>query len=736
MCVALRTVKSVPAPLRGLTPKARSLVSLLAIAGLGVLLAVMFLLQASLSDIAAKSDQLEGERSHELVDAALQGLLGRVGAMATDNSAWDAAVTATYGARVDTRWADENWGPGAEDAKPYDGIYVLDQNASLLWGTFKGQRLRAGSSGFLGQGFHTLLAKERANIDQGRTSYTGLTLTPEGLAIVAVAQIHPAKGPFAKLGVSRRYIVMTRHLTPAVVAALGQSLKLEDFHLAASRPRVGPAFDLKDSTGKVVGQFHWVSLRSGEVAVGAGRVEADQVVLLVGGLVIMLMAFAGYAIHRLATSEREARQVSLTDPLSQLPNRRALYQRLADISRQAGSRQVSIVFVDLDGFKHINDVHGHTVGDELIRALAEQMTAVLPAEAMLVRMGGDEFALLSAGPLSDKMAESFSRQVLQSLASPVRLGERLLKPGASLGIATADLTHTPLEEVLRRADVAMYHAKETGKGRLVVYDPSLDQERVNREAIESGIRAGLDRDEFDVVYQPIVDARTHAMTGVEALIRWPRRPEGPLAPDVFIPIAEESGLIQALGLFVLDRACRDLTHIRDLRLSVNVSPVQFRNLDFELQVVDILARTGFPTQRLELELTEGYLVENPDRAIAVITKLHALGVQFALDDFGTGYSSIGYLKRFQFDRIKIDKSLASVIDCDPQAGALVSGTIHIARALSMAVTAEGVESEVVAKALRLAGCTCLQGYYFGKPGALDKSGMLVNARDAQTVRSG
>ena len=261
----------------------------------------------------------------------------------------------------------------------------------------------------------------------------------------------------------------------------------------------------------------------------------------------------------------------------------------------------------------------------------------------------------------------------------------------------------------------MYHSKITGKGRITHYDAELNSAREYQVAIENDIRHGLENNEFEVWYQPIVCARTQVMIGVEALVRWPRRKKGELMPDAFIAVAETSGLIYALGQFVLARACHDLLAHNDLKLSVNISPAQFRDPEFENKVSSVLKSSGFPPSRLQLEVTETYVLEKPERARAAIANLKALGTAVALDDFGTGYSSIGYLRRFNFDTIKIDKSLAGLVDDDDQAAALVGGTIRIASALGMTVIAEGVETERQMKLLRLAGCDQLQGFYFSEP---------------------
>jgi FOG: EAL domain len=319
------------------------------------------------------------------------------------------------------------------------------------------------------------------------------------------------------------------------------------------------------------------------------------------------------------------------------------------------------------------------------------------------------------GDRAEALAAAFAGSVLDFLNTPIRLGERTIHIGASIGIASGTLIECTTSELFRRADIAMYHSKITGKGRVTHYDAELNSVRERQLAIENQIRNGLERDEFEVWYQPIIDARSQKMSSVEALVRWPRRPGGELGPDTFITIAETSGLIYKLGQFVLHRACQDLEPFGELKLSVNISPAQFRDPEFEDKVADVLKVTRFPATRLQLEVTETYVLENPERARTAITNLRALGTAVALDDFGTGYSSIGYLRRFNFDTIKIDKSLAGLVDNDEQAAALVSGTVRIANALGMAVVAEGVENEKQMKLLRLAGCDQLQGFWFSQP---------------------
>lgn len=495
---------------------------------------------------------------------------------------------------------------------------------------------------------------------------------------------------------------------------------------------------LSVATVATVPFFIFFSLADG----GRMMPEAIMLSLVASGMVVILYKYNN-TFSKLIRSRKilrqrqletqklsdENRRIAFTDPLSGLPNRRALLSRLEEISglpREASGR-LAVVFIDLDGFKEINDFHGHQLGDQLITEVGRTLSQLRCGQAMLVRMGGDEFALLIEGENAGEEAERFSAGALERLTQAQTILGRQLQIGASIGVAVdADGTTDPFE-LLRRADTAMYAVKAHGKRGVKFYDPALDEGRLWRHQIEQEIADGLGRCEFDVVYQPIVDSRTGEAVCVEALVRWPGRPAGALSPDEFIGIAEGSGTIQALGMYVLERACRETRDVDGLRLSVNVSPTQFNNPDFCSHVQDILALTGFPPDRLQLEITERHLIDYPERASLAIDTLRDLGVRFALDDFGTGFTSIAYLQSFGFSCVKIDRSLTKRLEHDPKAGFLISGLIQMARGLDVSVVAEGVENEGLASSLRMSGCRHLQGYHFGRPGPLHK---IVESRKA------
>ena len=463
-----------------------------------------------------------------------------------------------------------------------------------------------------------------------------------------------------------------------------------------------------------------------------GRMQVEALVLLVaaGGLMWVTHRF-NRTFSELVRSQttlklrqeeaeklsEENRLIAFTDALSGLPNRRELLARL-DLLQGAsapGQGGLAIMFIDLDGFKAVNDEHGHQAGDELIRALSQRLREVCPAGAMLARVGGDEFAVILEEVEAEKAALALAELLLEEIPQPVLVDRHVLQVGASIGIAANSDPDAHPHELLRRADAAMYYAKTRGKGAVSVYNEEFDRGRQHRLEIEAQIARALEDGEFDVYYQPIVDAQTGEITAAEALVRWPGRSEGPLSPEQFIEIAEATGQIHRLGMLVLERACRDFLAMGELKLSVNVSPVQFWNPGFETKVFALLERTQFPPHRLQFEITEGYLISHPQRATAAVSAFKDAGMSVALDDFGTGFTSIHYLRTYGFSHIKIDKSLITGLSRGASGAQLVLGAVNLAGGLDMRVVAEGVETEAQAQILRASGCHELQGYLFGRP---------------------
>ncbi|MGB3807929.1 MAG: bifunctional diguanylate cyclase/phosphodiesterase [Erythrobacter sp.] len=399
------------------------------------------------------------------------------------------------------------------------------------------------------------------------------------------------------------------------------------------------------------------------------------------------------------------------DPLTALPNRRALH---ADLKRYARrSDEIALAIVSFDDFKEINDRYGHETGDDLIRMCAELLTLACDGEARCYRLTGNEFAAATHGKVAGTILEGLCRTVLQRLDRPLETATHLVPVGASVGLArTTASEQVSSSELLRRADVAQCMSKRAGKMRCTWFSESFDQQREIVREIEDELRASLMAGDFELHYQPLVDTSEGRIVAVEALIRWTRPDGRNMPPDVFVPIAEQSGIIHAMGLWVLRTALFEAARWGEITISVNLSAAQLRNPEFPIKLGEILEETGFDPARLELEVTETCLVLDPIVAERALNVIRQFGVRIALDDFGTGYASIGFLRRFRFEKLKLDRSLVIDAGQDDGSRAMMASSITLARALDMGVTAEGVETVEQAEMVRLAGCDRIQGWLY------------------------
>ncbi|WP_233996765.1 putative bifunctional diguanylate cyclase/phosphodiesterase [Porphyrobacter sp. CACIAM 03H1] len=492
------------------------------------------------------------------------------------------------------------------------------------------------------------------------------------------------------------------------------------------------------SVGLVVIPIAVASVMTGCLALAVGLSDrwavGSQGALLISAILIYAATLFFLGRSGIATI-RGLEERAHGDPLTRLPNRHALHEDIQHFSR--GDEEVALAMIDLDSFKQVNDHYGHAVGDQLIERCADLLREVCGTEARCYRLGGDEFAAVMTGKVSGTILEGICRALLERLGTPITLGHRHIAVGASIGLtrSTADL-RVPSSEMLRRADVAMDMSKRGGKMRCTWFNESFDRRRERVREIEDEIRTGITAGEFHLAYQPLVSAETKRIVAVEALLRWDRTGRDPLGPNIFIPVAEDSGLINPLGLWVLRQAVCDALRWGDITLSVNISAAQLRNAEFPIKLGEVLEETGFPPHRLELEVTETCLVLDPVVAERTLDVIRSFGVRIALDDFGTGYASIGFLRRFRFEKLKLDRSLVELAGVDDGSRAMMLSSIALARALDMGVTAEGVETEEQAELVRLAGCDQIQGwlYYRALPAEeIDRLIEAQNRNDAQVA---
>lgn len=693
---------------------------------------VTIMVLTAVGRVADYSNRLDDARSSETISGALKTLQSQLVATLDDYTAWDDAALHVYTPDGQS-WVIRNYGEASANSLLYDMSVVVDEDGNTIMAYHNGKPFNGTIDEFFGPPLKTLVDQIKGMSATGKPEIGGFIRTQVGLAVVGVSLVREKSGALPVPNSQRRYLILSRPLDAAKIQRLGETYVIAGLRLVPPSFNAAYSVLLTDPLGSSIGRMVWTSRAPGDLSYAQAQPLVIKALGLVGMFFVVLLIIGSLAGRRLRAGEAASRDAALRDRLSGLLNREGMrlgFEQLVETARAEGSN-VLFLYLDLDGFKEVNDSYGHGTGDQLIRAVAAGLTVLAPDEAVLARLGGDEFAIaFAATELNHGPALSLAERVLDFLAEPLQIGQRVIVIGASIGIASSPEGRVCHEEVVRRADLAMYKAKESGRACMACYDTALDIDREERNALELDLRDAIEDERLTVVYQPLVDADTHEMLGVEALVRWDRPGHGPVSPEVFIPVAETSGLIEALGLFVLRRACEATMGWPGLRVSVNVSPGQFRNPAFADYVRNVLKETGIAAERVTLEITEGYIIQNPQRTLKSIERLKALGVKIALDDFGSGFSSIGYLRQFGFDRIKIDKSLTMGVLEGNSARDMLQATVALARSLDIPVTAEGIETEGQGIAVRLFGCRQLQGYFFGRPMADVEIGRRLAAQRA------
>ncbi len=679
-----------------------------------------------LEGIAESVNLRDERRTEEAVRAAFESANQRLEGTIADNANWDDAVVNTTGA-IDPEWMRLTWGVGSGDVN-YDIVYVLDADGARLAAYRSGVLEPAAPDAIFGDAVFRLI-HDLKDGRQGFNTASSLLKTPYGLASVAVGPITPSSDNVILRQGRPRILLMARYMSDQVVQGMSQQFIVPGLILteaAGGKTQQGP---LHDRWGIVVASARWTAVNPGEEA---KKSYANSALFAIFALVAAMLPVSIYLACMLIKVERkeaEASRAARLDSLSGLPNRLHLGEYLEACLRTAARAPVSLAYIDLDGFKFVNDAYDHDTGDKVLKAVADILMEIADGRAFLARLGGDEFAVVVSGGSTQEIIQKLVTRMIKRVSTPLEIGERIISIGASIGVAETSNPALPAAELMRRADIAMYAAKDSGRNRYRMFEDSLDEKRARSVEVAAKLRKLVAAGTFDHAYQPLVKSSDHALSRVELLARWPANEGETYAPDVFIPVAEECGLINQLGMLLLDRAMAELSPYPSIGLSINVSPTQLVNRRLARQIRELAALHNFGLARLEIEVTESLLIKQPDVAKAVIRELRDNGIRIALDDFGAGYASLGYLRQFQFDVIKLDRSLTRRIATDVNVQNMVQGTIMIARALSAEVVAEGVENEPEARLLHLAGCTHLQGFYFGRPQAL--SDILLQQRGSQ-----
>jgi diguanylate cyclase (GGDEF)-like protein len=537
-------------------------------------------------------------------------------------------------------------------------------------------------------------------------------------AVIAAVSVGPAHEIPASIEDVAPIIMSVKFIDDAALTSIAAQLRLNNLRNVDQGPVPSGdlAYDLSGPDYNIIARFAWTPQQPGAEIVH--NVVPFIAVALIGFalLATFVLRYMRRTAAAIAAGESRLRHLAMHDPLCGLPNRIFFGERLEAVIEEVrvGSAPAAVFYIDLDHFKDVNDTLGHHVGDELIRYVTLRLSHTLRDGNLVARLGGDEFAVISSIAGGSEQMMALAQRIISAICAPYSISGQNIIIGASIGIAVIDNKCETATDVMRYADMALYRAKNEGRNRAFIYDAAMDADLSSRKLLEADLREAIESDHLRLLYQPIVNKSGETVISVEALCRWTHPTRGEIPPSEFIAIAEHSGLIIELGNWVLRRACTDSKAWPELTIAVNVSSLQFRRIDFVEVVERILTETQFDPVRLELELTESVLLGNIDTAEAAMLRLKALGVRLALDDFGTGYSSLLYLRRFPFDKLKIDRSFVRSIETAADAAAIVHAIVSLGRGLGMKVTAEGVETADQLLFLRAAGVHSMQGYRFGK----------------------
>jgi diguanylate cyclase (GGDEF)-like protein len=521
-------------------------------------------------------------------------------------------------------------------------------------------------------------------------------------------------------------VISTVFLSSGMLSKLANKLGTENLAVTASAPPDGIALQVPLSANEQPAWISWTPRTPGGSMLFRLLPALVTVLALLCAITVLVLHYVRRTAERLDHSERRATELAYRDRLTGLANRVQLIDTLTErLDRTNAAERLALILIDLDDFKDINDTLGHPTGDEVLFAMGERMTTVAGPLGMAVRFGGDEFALLVPVDTGTDDLFTICHRVIDTVRTPVSAGGQFLSVGATIGAAIAPDDASEAEQLMRRAEIALYRAKGESRGGYRLFDVSYEEILHKRSAIERELQRALTHEELAVKFQPLYAADGERIVGVEALVRWNHPERGIVPPSEFIPVAEQTGLVVKLDEWVLRRACEYAAQWPGLSLSVNLSASNFRQPHVAERLTRVLADTGFDPRRLEIEITESMLLGATGEVLGELSELRRMGVRIALDDFGTGFSSLGYLRRFPVDKLKIDKSFVQNLGITEDAAAIVECVTRLGRALGLAVTAEGVENAEQHRFVRAVGCHQVQGYLFSPPVEPERIGEMI-----------
>jgi len=683
----------------------------------GIVITVVTIVLA-IAWMASRQDQQAEESTKTMVVGGVAAVKRRAEALANDYGWWDDAYLAF--ASGDRDWLDTNVGSSVTETMVADLFAIISPEGEIAY-AWKLDGVAEPAD---------ILSPDVIEVVRSLTEDMPVaSLTAKGAflsvgnepMVIAVSRVTPfLSDPEIDPAVLPLFVAGLR-LTEERLAELGGSFLIEDLHFEVGDvPAIAQAkswLPVHDIFGDTIGHYIWTPPTPGD-AVLRQVLPPIAVALVLFSIVAGVTAFRARRIAiALTESEKIAVVAARTDGMTGLRNRTGFTEILDSPAYHAAcaAGELGIVYLDINGFKAVNDSIGHQGGDELVKALTTRVLSVLPANALFARIGGDEFAVAIVGKAVRDQSIAVANAIVQCLDQPFTVHGFEFHVTVAVGYAVASGTGLTPSEIVRRADIAMYQAKNGAERDPIGYHSTMETGALEKKQVEVALRRALDLREFRVHYQPVVRTSDLSLVSVEALVRWTSKEFGTIAPSLFVRVAEDTGLIHDIGKVVIEQACEAAKGWPGVKVAINISPVQLRDPNFANDLLAIVERHGLSPSQFELELTEGILVSNPTIAKRKLALLKSAGFILSLDDFGTGFSSIGYLRQFPFDLLKVDRSFVRDLGLNATANALVQSLVSLGDAMSLSVIAEGIENEDQLKLLRLVQCEFVQGFLISRP---------------------
>lgn len=665
---------------------------------------------------AHKNNQRAAEDSTLMVQGGLEALFANIESLNYDYSAWNAALEAAL--ERDVNWLAENMGAGANGIQfHFLEIFWPTDWSSLTWNAQVNENETAPlTKPIVPLEIAQQIYERMLSIELGEQDTQSFAIDAGGdFYIVAATRVQPWNEalpvPVEQLPIN----FMAYQLTNRSLADMASTFLIDDLILTTELPTPGqPHIQLTDLADHHIAHLEWTPPRPGDALIRTAALPVSIGLILFLGLSGAVTLMAKRNASELVVREKEASNAARTDAMTGLPNRLAFNESLLKFRKE--NIQLAVLFMDLNGFKAINDEFGHEIGDRLLREIAALAVKYKREKDMIARLGGDEFNIIFPGNNAEQICLKYCQDLMHRMAESIKIDALAFQPKIAMGYTIGHSSETSISELMRQADYAMYAAKNEKSLDPVKYDTSLEEDKLRESEIAKALEDALKApDELSVAYQPIIDPTTGAMELAEALVRWNSKKLGSVPPDAFISIAEKTGMIVEVGRRVIDMVFKDLNKAPELHVSINLSPVQLRSRSILNDIDQLVRKHKVDPSRVTFEVTESMMVENPDLTSFLLDHLREQGFGLALDDFGVGFSSIGYLRKFHFDKLKIDKSFVDDIGVASNSENLMRALVYLARSLNMKIVAEGVETEEQSKNLKEEKYDLLQGYLFSRP---------------------